>query len=331
MKAQVIKSFGDPSVFTMVDVPIPEIKPGHLLIKVHATSVNPIDYKIRSGAVAAIAPAFPAILHGDVAGIVEAVGEGVTQFKKGDEIYGCAGGVRGLGGALAEFMLVDAKLIAKKPKSLSMQDAAALPLVSITAWTALFEKAKLTNGNNILIHGGVGGVGHIAVQLAKWCGAKVFTTVRKNEDFSIVKSFGADEVINVQDEDVEKYKKRLTNDQGFEIIFDTVGGTNLNNSFAAAALNGTIVTIAARSTHDLTPMHSKGLSLHCVLMLIPLLTNQHRELYAKILEKVANIVDEGKLKPYIDSHRFSLEQVAKAHELLESGKAKGKIVISIGS
>lgn len=226
-------------------------------------------------------------------------------------------------------MLADAKLIAKKPKSLSMQEAAALPLVSITAWIALFEKAKLTNGMNILIHGGVGGVGQIAVQLAKWCGANVYTAVRRIEDFRIVKLFGADEIINVQEEDVEKYKKRLTHDQGFETIFDTVGGANLDKSFIAAALNGTIVTTAARSTHDLTPMHNKGLSLHCILMLQPLLTNQNREHYEKILEKISQIVDEGKLKPLIDPNQFTLADVAKAHELLESGKAKGKIVISI--
>lgn len=328
MKVQVIHSFGDPSVFTLVDLPIPKIKPGHVLVKVHATSVNPIDCKVRSGAVSTIAPEFPAILHGDFAGVVEAVGDDVVQFKKGDEIYGCAGGFRELdGGALAEFMLADEKLIAKKPKSLSMQEAAALPLVSITAWIGLFEKAKLTNGMELLIHGGVGGVGHIAIQLAKWCKAKVYTTVRKNEDLPIVRSFDADEVINVQEEDVEKYKLRLTHDHGFAIIFDTVGGANLDNSFAAAALNGTIVTTAARSTHDLTPMHSKGLSLHCISMLLPFLTNQHREHYGEILKQIAQIVDEGKLKPLIDPHQFTLEEVAKAHELLESGKSKGKIVV----
>jgi len=329
VKAQIINSFGKPTVFTLMDVPVPEIKPGHVLIKVHATSVNPIDCKVRSGAVAAIAPEFPAILHGDVAGTVEIVGEDVSQFKKGDEVYGCAGGFRGLGGALAEFMSVDAKLIATKPKSLSMQQAAALPLVCITAWEALFEKAKLTKGMNILIHGGVGGVGHIAVQLAKWAGAKVFTTVRKAVDFPIVKSFGADEVINVQEEEVEKYKVRLTEDRGFPVIFDTVGGENLDKSFSAAALNGTVVTIAARSTHDLTPMHSKGLSLHCVLMLLPLLTNQHRERYGEILTKITEIVDQGKLKPLVDPHRFTLAEVTKAHELLESGQAQGKVVITI--
>lgn len=329
MKAQIINAFGDPSVFSMIELPLPTLKPGHVLIKVHATSVNPIDCKVRSGAVSGIAPLFPAILHGDVSGTIEAVGEGVHHFKKGDEIFGCAGGFRDLGGALAEYMLADAKLIAKKPKSISMNVAAALPLVCITAWMALFDKAKLKSGQHILIHGGVGGVGHIAIQLAKWAGAKVFTTVRKQNDFATVKSLGADEVINSQEEDVAHYKNRLTHDNGFEIIFDTVGGPNLENSFAAAAVNGTVVTIAARATLDLTPMHSKGLSLHCVLMLIPLLSGEHRETYGDILEKIAHIVDEGKLKPIIDPHQFTLDNVTEAHKLLESGNAHGKIVISI--
>lgn len=329
MRAQVIRTFGNPSVFTMVDLPLPEMKSGHVLIKVHATSVNPIDCKVRSGAVAAIAPEFPALLHGDVAGVVEAVGEHVTGFKKGDEIYGCAGGFRGMGGALADFMLVDAKLIAKKPKLLSMQAAAALPLVSITAWLALFKKIHLQKNMEILIHGGKGGVGHIAIQLAKWCGAKVYTTVRNDDDFSIVKSLSADEIINVRNETVEAYKKRLTFDKGFPFIFDTVGGANLDNSFVAAAVNGTVVTIAARSTNDLTLLHNKGLSLHCVLMLLPLLNNHHREQYGKILEKITEIVDQGKLKPLVDPHLFTLENVAKAHELLESGNAIGKVVVII--
>ena len=329
MKAQIIHSFGDPSVFSCIDMPIPEIKPGHLVVKVHASSVNPIDCKVRSGVVPDISPEFPAILHGDVSGVVEVVGEGVTRFKIGDEIFGCAGGFHGLGGALAEFMVVDANLIAKKPKSLSMLKSAALPLVSITAWEALFEKAKLTNGMNILIHAGVGGVGHIAVQLAKWAGAHVTVTIRKTEDIPLVKSLGADEIINTQEEDVEDYKARLTQHRGFDVVFDTIGGDHLIKSFAATSLNGTIVTIAARTTLDLTLMHSKGLSLHCELMLLPMLTNQHRERHGKILEKIAQIVDEGKLKPLIDPHHFTLEEAAEAHTLLESGQAKGKIVISI--
>ncbi len=201
--------------------------------------------------------------------------------------------------------------------------------MSITAWEALFTKAKLTNKNNILIHGGVGGVGHIAVQLAKWCGAKVVTTVLKNEDFSLAKSFGADEVINAKEEEVEKYVARLTDNQGFNVVFDTVGGPNLDKSLIAAGLNGSVVTTAARSTHDLTPMHNKALNLHAVFMLLPILKNQGREAHGKILSEIASIVDEGKLKPLIDPHQFTLESVSDAHRLLESGKAQGKVVVSI--
>ncbi len=329
MKAQIIKKFGDPSVFELSEIAKPEIKPGHVIIKVHATSVNQIDCKIRSGIVSAIAPDFPAVLHGDVAGVVDAVAEDVKNFKVGDEVYGCAGGLKGSGGALAQFMLADAKLIAKKPKSLSMLEAAALPLVSITTWEALFQKAALTNKNNILIHGGVGGVGHIAVQLAKWCGARVYTTVLKNEDFALVKSLGADEVINAKEEEVEKYVARLTSGAGFDIVFDTVGGVNIDKSFIAAAVNGVVVTTAARSTHDLSPMHNKSLSLSAVFMLLPILKNKGREEHGKILSEISKIVDEGKLKPLIDSRKFTLETVSDAHALLESGKARGKVVLSI--
>ena len=328
MKAQVITRFGDPTVFELSDIPQPILKAGHVLIKVLATSVNQIDCKIRSGAVAAIAPDFPAVLHGDVAGVIHAAADDVTHFKIGDEVYGYAGGLRGSSGALAEYMLADSKLLAKKPHSLSMRDAAALPLVSITAWEALFTKANLTQHQHVLIHGGVGGVGHIAVQLAKWCNAKISTTVLKQADFLLAKSLGADEVINSQEENVEEYVQRLTYGKGFDVVFDTVGGSNLDRSFAAAAQNGIVVTIAARSTHDLTPLHNKGLSLHVVFMLLPLLTNQGREQHGKILTKLTEIIDKGNVKPLVDPHSFALENVSDAHALLESGKAQGKVVLS---
>lgn len=210
-----------------------------------------------------------------------------------------------------------------------MLASAALPLVGITAWEALFKKAHLTKGKTILIHGGVGGVGHIAVQLAKWCGAKVYTTVLKNEDFALVKSFGADEVINAKEENVEQYVSRLTNGHGFDVVFDTVGGPNLDKSLIAANINGVVVTTAARSTHDLTPMHNKALTLSVVFMLLPILHNQGRESHGKILSELANIVDAGKLKPLIDPHQFTLATAQDAHAFLESGKPRGKVVISI--
>lgn len=329
MKAQIINHFGDPFVFKLMNVATPTLMTGHVIIKVHATSVNPIDSKVRSGMVPDIAPEFPAILHGDVSGTIVEVGEGVNDFVAGDEIYGCAGGFKGLGGALAEYMLADAKLIAKKPSNLSLTDAASLPLVSITAWEALFDKAKLTANTTILIYGGLGGVGHIALQLAKWVGAKACVTVRSIEDIARAKALGADEIINLTEEKVENYKTRLTGTAGFPIIFDTVGGKNLEQSFTAASLNGTIVTTNARITLDLTPMHAKGLSLHCVDMLLPMLTKHHREHHGEILQKVANIVDQNQLKPLIHPEQFTLETITDAHILLESGMAKGKIIVRI--
>lgn len=329
MKAWVIRDFGGPEVFEEAEIDKPAILPNHILVKVHATSVNPIDIKIRSGLVKAIAAPFPAVLHSDFSGIVEEVGEGVTTFSAGDEVYGCSGGMKGVyGGALAEYLLVDANLAAKKPKNLSMRDAAACPLVSITAWVALFEKAGLKEGQSILIHGGVGGVGHIALQLAKWKKAHIFTTVGSEKDVSLAKSMGADEVIHYRLEEVKDYVKRCTDDQGFDVIFDTVGGKNLVNSFFAGGLNSVVATTAARATEDLTPLHQKGMSLHAVFMLIPLIHNIHREGHGIILEEVRKLIEENALKPLIDNTSFSVDQVIQAHAHLESGNAKGKVVLS---
>ncbi len=330
MKAQTISQFGDPSVFQSAMIEKPSVIPGHVLIKVAATSVNQIDCKIRSGAVSAIAPAFPAVLHGDVAGTIVAVAEDVKNFKVGDEVYGCAGGIKGtVGGALAEFMLADAYLLALKPSSYSMLEAAALPLVGITAWEALFVKGHLRAGMTILIHGGLGGVGHIAVQLAKYSGAKVFTTVLNPADFTLAKSLGADEVINAKEESVENYVQRLTQGKGFDFVFDTVGGPNLDKSLAAAAIRGHVITTAARTTHDLSPLHNKALSLHVVFMLLPLMEGRGREGHGEILTELAKVVEQGKLKVLLDKNQFTLDTVSNAHALLESGKARGKVGISI--
>jgi len=329
MKAQVIRTFGDPDVFKIEDIPKPEIEPGHLLIKVHASSVNQVDCKIRRGEAPSIAPEFPAVLHSDVAGTVEEVGEGVKDFQVGDEVYGCAGGMRGCeGGALAEYLLADAHLIAKKPKSLSFGEAAALPLVTLTSWIALFSKGSLTTNMNILIHGGLGGVGHIAVQLAKWKGAKIYTTVGSDASFDQVRELGADFVINYKSQNVGEYVARFTETKGFDFVFDTVGGKNLDNSFEAAALNGRVATTQARSMHDLTPLHQKGLSFHVVFMLIPLIYGVERKGHGEILTKAADLVDQGKLKPLLCEEQFSLDQVSAAHALMESGKARGKIILN---
>ncbi len=327
MKAQVIKQFGDASVFQTMELPRPEVIPGHVLIRVAATSVNPVDYKIRRGSASGLAPAFPAVLQGDVAGVIEEVGEGVTSFKPGDEVYACAGGVKGTGGALAEYMLADADLLALKPKSLTMLEAAALPLVSLTAWEGLIDKAQIQPGQTVLVHAATGGVGHIGIQLAKAFGAKVFATASSDQKLELARKLGADVAINYRQQTVEEYVAEYTNGKGFDVVFDTVGGENLTKSFAAAKLNGKVVSISTSQTYDLSPLHRKGLSLHVVFMLIPMLHNLGRAHHGKILTELAKLVDEGKICPLIDPKEFSFDQAELAHRHLESGQTIGKVVL----
>lgn len=329
MKAHVITRYGDTSVFELQDMTIPAMQPGHVLVRVLASSVNPLDVKLRAGRLPDITPGFPSVLHGDVAGIIEQIAPDVTGFKVGDAIFGCAGGVKGNGGALAEFMLVDARLIAKKPASLTMAEAAALPLVSITSWEALFDKVKLTPGQKILIHGGAGGVGHNALQIAKWAGARVYTTVSSDEKAAIAKNLGADEVIHYRKESVQDYVDRLTEGKGFDVVFDTVGGTNIDHSIAAIAQYGHVVSISAYSTHDLSKLYYlKSASFHAVFMLIPLLFNIQRERHGDILKRIAHLVEDGHLRPLLHPKQFSFDEIGKAHATLESGKAIGKIVMT---
>lgn len=328
MNAQVLRQYGSDARFELTDIPQPKIRPGHLLVQVKATSLNPLDSKIRRLALP-VAPDLPAVLHGDVAGIVKEVGEGVTGFQVGDAVYGCAGGVKGHGGALAEYMLVDAQLVAPKPQTLDFSKAAALPLVSLTAWEGLIDRAHVQPGQKVLIHGAAGGVGHIALQLAVIKEASVFATASSKKKGDIGSRLGAREIIYYREELPESYINRLTGGDGFDIVFDTVGGTNLDQSFKAAANNGQVITIVARSSHDLTPMHQRGLSLHVVLMLMPMLTGNGRSHHGDILRQIAKWVDEGRLTPLIDPTRFTLNDIHAAHEYFESGKHTGKIVIEV--
>lgn len=328
MKACVLKAFGDVSNFEIRDIPKPGIKPGHVLVKVAATSVNPVDYKTRA-APRPFAPDLPGVLGFDVAGTVEAVGDGVAGFAVGEEVYGCAGGVKGEGGADAEYLLADADFLAHKPAGLSMSEAAALPLVTITAWEALYGRARLEAGQTVLIHGGAGGVGHIAIQLAKARGAKVHATVSGPEKAAIARGFGADETIDYRDEAVADYVDRLTDGRGFDVVFDTTGGSDLAPAFAGARHDGQVVIIVSTFEADLTPMHGKGLSLHVVFMLIPLIHGHGRARHGAILRDAAALAEAGKLKPLLDGRSFSLEQLPQAHAHLESGKAVGKVVVTI--
>lgn len=327
MEAMIIRQFGGPEVFEKANVARPQVYPGQVLIKVAATSVNPVDCKIRQGKLAAIAPDFPAVLHGDVAGVIEEVGDGVTNLSAGDEVFACAGGVKGMGGALAEFILADADLVVLKPARLGFRESAALPLVGITAWTALIDRAKVQEGNKVLIHGATGGVSHIGIQLAKAMGATVCATCSSDSKASMARDLGADHAINYRQMDVSTYVEKFTEGKGFDVVFDTVGGGNIAKCFEAAALNGTVVSVSTRSTQDLSLMHSKGLTLHVVFMLIPLLHRIGRNHHGVILNEISKLVDQSKLQPLIDDSRFKIADAAAAHQKLEDGEALGKIVL----
>jgi NADPH:quinone reductase len=331
MKVQAIEQFGTPDVFRTMELPQPQVLPGQVLIRVAATSVNPVDLKIRSGVVKDIAPEFPAVLHGDVAGVVEAIGAEVSRFQPGDEVYACAGGVKGLGGALAEYLLADAALVAHKPKSLTMTEAAALPLVSITAWEGLIDRAKIQPGQRVLVYGSTGGVGHIGVQLAKWAGATVYALVSSDEKAAIARRLGADVTINYRQQSVEEFVAEHTQGQGFDVVFDTVGNDNLQNAFKAVKLSGTVVSIVSTSQQDLTLLHAKGLTLHLVFMLIPLLFGIGRAHHGEILSQLAELVDAGKVRPLLDAQTFDMTEIALAHQRAASGQAIGKVVVAQSS
>lgn len=326
MKAMLLNSYGPESRFEVTNVDKPEIKAGHVLVEIAASSVNTVDTMIRNmGKELPLSPETPAILGMDFAGTVEAVGEGVDDFAIGDEVYGCAGGLADLPGTLAGYIVADAKLVAAKAKNLSMREAAALPLVAITAYEGLI-RAGVKAGQKVLVHGGSGGVGHVAVQLAKHLGAEVFSTGGGEKQMELIESFGAT-AINYKTESVADYVAKHSDGTGFDVVYDSVGGQNMLNSFEAAALNGDVVTTVSLCELDLTQAHFKGLSIHVVFMLIPMLHNFKRETHGEILKKVSEVAESGSLKPVLDETHFSLDQIGEAHARLESGQAMGKVVV----
>lgn len=328
MKAMIVNQYGGPEVLTLSEVNKPTVSANHVLVNIKATSVNTVDTMIRQmGEELPISPALPAILGMDFAGVIEEIGEGVSDFNVGDEVYGCAGGLADLPGALAEYMVADTQLIALKPKNLSMEQAAALPLVGITAYEGLVRSGVKSN-QKVLVHGGSGGVGHVAIQLASHFGAKVYSTGGGDAQLELIEELGATP-INYKTETVADYVEKHTGGSGFEVVFDSVGGENMLKSFEAAALNGQVSSTVSMVKMDLTLAHFKGLSLHVVFMLIPMLHNIKREEHGKILAELAKIVEAGELTPVLDKETFSLKEAGKAHERLASGKAMGKVVISV--
>jgi NADPH2:quinone reductase len=325
MQAAILDGAKQP--FRLASIARPQPAAGQVLVRIKASGVNPLDTKIRAGAAAHARHPYPAILGIDLAGIVEAVGPDVTDFRAGDEVYGMTGGVGGVQGSLAEYAAVDAALLARKPNNLGMREAAALPLVFITAWEGLVDRARVQAGQTVLIHGGAGGVGHVAVQLARAKGAKVFATgSAKSLDY--IKQLGATP-IDYDKANVEQYVAEHTGGKGFDIVYDNVGGTTLDASFNAIKRFGHVVSALGWSAHALAPLSFRGGSYSGVFTLLPLLTGEGRAHHGEIMREATRLAEAGQLRPRLDPRRFDLASVADAHAAIEDRSAQGKIVVDI--
>jgi NADPH:quinone reductase len=325
MRALFVETENGP--FIQRDIPRPQPEAGQVLVNIKASSINPLDLKIRSGQALHAKQPLPTILGLDLAGIVEAVGADVTGFQPGDAVYGMAGGAAGLQGTLAEYAAVDARLLCKKPAKLTMPQAAAVPLVFITAWEGLVDRACLKTGQTVLIHAGAGGVGHMAVQLAVALGADVYATVSPGKKH-IVEGYGATP-IDYQTTSVAEAVAQYTGGQGFDVIYDTVGNDALEQSLQAVRSYGHIVSCLGRGTHSLAQLSLCGASYSGVFTLLPMLTGHGRTHHGDILREASRLVEAGQLQPLLHSQAFSFETAQDAYTLFESGKATGKVVISL--
>jgi NADPH2:quinone reductase len=318
MKAMMLKSFGGPEVFELRDVPKPVPGAGQVLVRVHATSINPLDYQVRRGDYSDLVP-LPAITGHDVSGVIEEVGPGVTAFVPGDEVWYTPQIFEGPG-SYAEYHVAAQGIVGKKPASLSHLEAASLSLVGGTAWEALTVRAALKVGESILIHGGAGGVGHVAIQLAKAIGARVFTTVREaNVEFA--RSMGADVVIDYEKQDYVDVINRETDGRGVDVVFDTIGGNTLSRSPDALAQLGRVVSIVdIAQPQNLIQAWGKNASYHFVF------TRQNRGK----LDELSTLVERGQLRPQVGAV-YSLADLALAHARLESPNngIQGKVAIRV--
>lgn len=304
-----------------------ELMGNQVLVRIHASGVNPLDTKIRAGKAGHAKQPLPAVLGLDMAGVVEATAPGVAGFKPGDEVFGLVGGVGGQRGTLAEKVVADSDLLAHKPGNLTMRQAAALPLSVITAWEGLVDRAGVRTGHTVLIHAGAGGVGYAAVQIAVARGAKVYATVSPEKE-GIVSAAGAIP-IDYRSESVEEYVSRVTEGDGFDIVYDTVGGPTLDASFEAVRrYTGHVLSCLGWDSHSLAPLSFRGATYSGVFTLLPLLTGEGRSHHGQILEKAASLAVEQKLIPLLTDEKYSVANIEEAYRRVEGGSL-GKVVIDI--
>ena len=330
MKAIVMTATGNPDVLNYQDIPEPHITaPTQIKVKLSAAGVNPVDTKIRRNGVFYDQP-LPTVLGCDGAGTIVETGKAASQFKLGDKVWFCHGGLGREQGNYAEYNVLDERWVSLMPNSLSFAEAAALPLVLITAWGGLYDRGGLQKGQTVLIHAGAGGVGHVAIQLAKLKGARVITTVSSEEKADFVRALGADEVILYTREDWVSSVLALTEGQGADLVFDTVGSAVFKESINATKHFGRIITLLGVNDSDLTEARMRNLLIGFELMLTPMLRDldEARDKHVQILQQCALWIDEGLLRPHI-SHQFPLQQAAEAHSLIEAGHTSGKIVLSV--
>lgn len=331
MKAMLMTAAGGPQVLQPADIPIPEPGASDLLVRVHAAGINPLDTKVRAHHM--FHPkSLPAILGCDGAGTVESVGAQVRRFKPGDAVYFFNNGLGGAPGSYAEYTLVDEHCAAAKPANISMLQAAAAPLVLITAWEALVDRVRLGAGETILVHAGAGGVGHVAVQLARHLGARVAATVSGDEKARLAADLGAELVIDYTREDFVERTLAWTAGAGADVVLDTVGGANFAQSFAAVRLYGRLATLMSTSCEmsQVNTARMRNLLIGYVQMSTPLLLGDQRlrRAQTRILERGAELFEQGRLRVVV-SKVYPLAEVAEAHRHVEQGHASGKVVVEV--
>lgn len=319
MKAIVLEKFGGYDAFVLRDVPVPAVGPRQVRVRVHATAINPLDYQIRRGDYTDYVP-LPAIIGHDVSGVIEELGSDVHEFAVGDEVY-YTPQIFGEAGSYAEQHVADVDLVGRKPRNLTHFEAASLTLAGGTVWEAFVQRAQLKVGETILIHGGAGGVGTIAIQVAKAIGARVITTaLARDHDF--VRSLGADDAIDFMTEDYVEAVARLTDGGGVNVVFDTIGGDTLTRSPLVLADAGRVVSLVdIAQPQNLVEAWGKNASYHFVF------TRQNRGK----LDALTNLVERGLVRPVIGA-TLPLARMGEAHELLENGRAhelRGKVVIDV--
>lgn len=332
MKAIEMTSAGEPEVLELREVPEPKIQhETEILVRLKAAGVNPIDTKLRR-----LGTYYPnrmlTILGCDGAGVVESIGKEVKRFKAGNEVYFCNGGIGEHPGNYAEFAIVDERFAALKPNTLTFTEAAGAPLVLITAWESLFDQSKLKVGERVLIHGGAGGVGHIAVQLARLRGGRVCTTVGSEKKANFAEELGAEKVILYKEQDFVKETLKWSDGIGVNLALDTVGGKTFYRTFSAVCFYGDVVTLLEPDSEfaNWKEARLRNLRVTYEWMLAPMLFGlmKEREHQAEILKNCSQLIDDGKITIFV-SKTFPLRDAVIAHRILEEGSVTGKIVLLI--